>query len=196
MTRKPSPRRTPADIRRLAQFRYQLRQFLRFSETAARRAGLTPQQHQLLLGVAGHTGRGWASVSELAEFLQERHNAVVGLVERARRAGLVRKGLDTGDRRRVQVQLTARGRKLLHRLSALHRRELDRFQARTGLVVFASIAPDTRAVPGRSLDNPAPSGVGASDPTSASKTEGALAPEAGPAQLLRRLAGESRSGPR
>src|SRR5579884_1043720 len=39
--------------------------------------GLTPQQHQLLLGVAGFTGRGWATITELAEFLQERHNAVV-----------------------------------------------------------------------------------------------------------------------
>ena len=68
-------------IRHLARFRYELRKFLRFSEQAARNAGLTPQQHQLLLGVAGFTGRGWATISELAEFLQERHNAVVGLVD-------------------------------------------------------------------------------------------------------------------
>jgi hypothetical protein len=46
----------------------------------------TPQQHQLLLGVAGYTGRAWATITELAEFLQERHNAVVGLVQRARPA--------------------------------------------------------------------------------------------------------------
>ncbi len=130
-----SSRRASETIRLLARFRYQLRQFLRFSETAARRAGLTPQQHQLLLGVAGHTGRGWASVSELAEFLQERHNAVVGLVERARRAGLVRKGLDAGDRRMVRVQLTAKGRNVLHRLSAQHRQELERFQVLAGFAL-------------------------------------------------------------
>ena len=114
-------------IRKLARFRYELRRFLRFSEKAARQAGLTPQQHQLLLGVAGHTGRGWATISELSEFLQERHNAVVGLVDRADRGGLVSKKAVARDRRLVRVQLTPRGRKTLYRLSALHRRELSGF---------------------------------------------------------------------
>lgn len=113
-------------IRRLAQFRYALRRFLRFSEQAARAAGVTPLQHQLLLGVAGFTGRGWATVSELAEFLQMRHNAVVGLVDRAGRAGLVRKGRDRNDRRVVRVGLTPRGRHLLVALSRLHEQELRR----------------------------------------------------------------------
>jgi DNA-binding MarR family transcriptional regulator len=117
-----------AKIRELARFRYELRRFLRFSERAAREAGLTPQQHQLLLGVAGYTGRGWATVSELAEFLQERHNAVVGLVDRAHRAGLVSKKTVARDRRLVRVQMTPRGRRILDRLSALHRQELGRFQ--------------------------------------------------------------------
>ena len=120
-------------IGQLARFRYELRKFLRFSEQAARNAGLTPQQHQLLLGVAGFTGRGWATISELAEFLQERHNAVVGLADRARRRGLVTKELDARDRRLVRVALTPEGRKLLHQLSALHRLELSRLQARAGL---------------------------------------------------------------
>ncbi|HVB34190.1 MAG TPA: MarR family transcriptional regulator [Patescibacteria group bacterium] len=123
----------PAAIRELARFRYELRRFLRFSEKAARKAGLTPQQHQLLLGVAGHTGRGWATVSELAEFLQERHNAVVGLVDRALRAGLVSKEPVSRDHRLVRVQLTARGRRMLDTLSALHRRELRRFQVLSDL---------------------------------------------------------------
>ena len=121
----PPTRPTPA-VTRLAEFRYRLRQFLRFSERAARAAGLTPLQHQLLLGVAGFTGRGWATVSELAEFLQMRHNAVVGLVDRAGRAGLVRKGRDRNDRRVVRVGLTPRGRRLLVALSRLHEQELQR----------------------------------------------------------------------
>ncbi len=116
-------------VERLARFRYQLRQFLRFSEKAARSAGLTPQQHQLLLGVAGHTGRGWATISELAEFLQERHNAVVGLVDRACRRQLVKKEPVVHDHRLVCVSLTPKGKRILNRLSALHRRELHRFQA-------------------------------------------------------------------
>src|SRR5271157_5915358 len=97
----PSRSTPPATIARLAAFRYQLRRFLRFSEKAARACGLTPQQHQLLLGVAGYTGRGWATVSELAEFLQARHNAVVGLVERSAGRGLLRKEPGAGDRRFV-----------------------------------------------------------------------------------------------
>src|SRR6185437_6517592 len=98
---------TQADdaIRNLAWFRYNLRKFLRFSEKAARQCGVTPQQHQLMLGVAGYTGRATATVSELAEFLQERHNSVVGLVERAVQRGLVRKQHDLHDRRFVLVSL-------------------------------------------------------------------------------------------
>ena len=112
----------------LAQFRYRLRLFLRFSEHAARAGGVTPQQHQLLLGVAGYTGKGWATISDLAEFLQERHNAVVGLVERAVRRGLVTKKAIARDHRFVHVALTPQGRKILGKLAKLHRRELTRFQ--------------------------------------------------------------------
>ncbi|MGH9691448.1 MAG: MarR family winged helix-turn-helix transcriptional regulator [Candidatus Acidiferrales bacterium] len=120
--------------RELAHFRYQLRRFLRFSENAARASGVTPQQHQLMLGVAGFTGRGWATISELADFLQERHNAVVGLVNRASQRNLVRKEIVASDRRFVRVELAPRGRKILRDLVALHRSELGRFHGGTGLL--------------------------------------------------------------
>jgi DNA-binding MarR family transcriptional regulator len=120
-------------VKQLARFRYELRRFLRFSEQAARAAGITPQQHQLMLGVAGYTGQRWATISELAEFLQERHNAVVGLVERASRRGLVQKASVARDHRFVRVELTPRGDRILAQLAQLHRRELARFQARTAL---------------------------------------------------------------
>jgi DNA-binding MarR family transcriptional regulator len=118
----------PARLRRLAAFRYQIRRFLRFSEKAARASGLTPQQHQLLLGVGGFTGRGWATISELAEFLQERHNAVVGLVQRAERRGLVRKSRGERDHRFIRVALLPEGEEVLRKLSRLHQREVGRFQ--------------------------------------------------------------------
>ena len=127
MTDTPAAAATSA-ARELAQFRYRLRCFLRFSEQAARAAGVTPQQHQLLLGVAGFTGRGWATISELAECLQERHNAVVALVNRAVQAGLVRKRRHGDDRRVVRVELTARGLGILRGLTRLHQRELARFR--------------------------------------------------------------------
>lgn len=110
----------------LAQFRYALRKFLRFSEDAARDCGVTPQQHQLLLGVAGYTGRSSATISELAEFLQEKNHSVVGLVERAVQSGLVHREQDVNDRRVVVVSLTRHGEVILSRLSALHRDEIDR----------------------------------------------------------------------
>ena len=128
-------------IRRQAWFRYQLRRFLRFSEQAARASGLTPQQHQLLLGVAGYTGRGWATISELSEFLQERHNAVAGLVERTARRGLVRKEPGAGDRRFVRVFPTGKGLAILEKLAGLHREELARVQAR--LLTVAKAQPKT-----------------------------------------------------
>lgn len=110
-------------VRELAQFRYGLRKFLRFSELAARDYGITPQQHQLILGVQGFTGRGSATISELAEFLQERHHSVVGLVERAVHSGLVIRTQDAADRRVVNVSLTPAGEKILAGLNRLHYEE-------------------------------------------------------------------------
>lgn len=115
-------------VRRLAWFRYRIRCFLRFSERVSRTYGITPQQHQLLLGVAGYTGRGWATISELAEFLQGRHNAVVGLVQRAVERGLVRKAQGEKDRRFVKVHLTHRGFTILDRISRKNIAELRELQ--------------------------------------------------------------------
>jgi DNA-binding MarR family transcriptional regulator len=115
-------------LRRLAWFRYNLRRFLRFSEKATRAQGLTPQHYLLLLGIAGYTGRSWATVGELAEFLQARHNAVVGLVQRAMAKGLVRKQPGEHDRRFVRVLLTTEGTRTLNKLAKLHLEELKRIR--------------------------------------------------------------------
>ena len=109
---------------------------MRFSESAAREAGVTPQQHQLMLGIAGFTGSGRATVSELAEFLQERHHSVVGLISRAVSSGLVRRESDPSDARVVVVSLTPRGRSILKKLSLQHRDEVD--QLREELLRFAA----------------------------------------------------------
>jgi DNA-binding MarR family transcriptional regulator len=115
-------------LAQLAQFRYRIRCFLRFSERVARSNGVTPQQHQLMLGVAGYTGRGSATVSELAEFLQGRHNAVVGLVQRAEQRGLVRKVQSEQDRRYVKVHLTRKGYVILDKISRQNMAELRELQ--------------------------------------------------------------------
>ena len=147
----PSPGQRSANalvVRRLAWFRYNLRRFLRFSERATRGHGLTPQQYVLLLGISGYTGRGWATISELAEFLQERHNAVVGLVQRACRKGLVRKDQRGRDRRFVRVRLTRQGTTALNSLASLHLEELQRIQLDLGKALKAKpqfIKPDKGA---------------------------------------------------
>lgn len=116
-------------LRRIAWFRYELRRFVRFSEHTSRACGVTPQQHQLLLGVAGFTQVGSANISELAEFLQERHNAVGGLVKRAVKRGLVRKERSSKDQRIVRVSLTRPGAKLLLKIARQNLEELARVKA-------------------------------------------------------------------
>ncbi len=132
----------PSTLRRLAWFRYGIRRLLRFSERAARSSGLTPGQHQLLLGVAGFTGRGWATVSEMAEFLQVRHNAAVALIQRAETRGWIRKEAGAeGDRRFVRLRLTAKGDAILRTLARLHLDEIRRI--RTDLRALPGVRPRT-----------------------------------------------------
>lgn len=108
----------------LAAWRHALRQFLHFSHEAARAAGIPPQQHQALLAIKGMAGRDYATVGELAERLQLKHHSAVGLVDRLVKRQLVRRRTSTEDRRRIEVQLTARGEALIERLSTVHLREL------------------------------------------------------------------------
>lgn len=108
----------------LAEFRYQIRRFLNFSERAARAAGLEPQQHQALLAVKGMPQGEKATIGFVAERLQIRHHSAVELVNRLEKRGLFRRIRSRIDRREVQVQLTSRGEKLLHRLSATNQSEL------------------------------------------------------------------------
>jgi DNA-binding MarR family transcriptional regulator len=110
----------------LAEFRYALRKFLRFSENAAHAAGLTPQQHQAMLAIKGFPGRGRVSVGELAERLQILHHSAVGLANRLVARKYLRRVHDKGDRRRVNLALTSRGETVLEKLSAMHREQLRR----------------------------------------------------------------------
>lgn len=119
---------TTRDYRTLATFRRALRVFLRFSEEAARGAGLTPAQHQLLLAIRGHDGDRPPSIGELADALQQRHHSTVELADRAEAAGLVRRQVDPTDARRQLIELTDRGEDMLASLSVLHRDELRRFR--------------------------------------------------------------------
>jgi DNA-binding MarR family transcriptional regulator len=115
---------TKAEFEALAAFRHAIRRFLRFSEQEARKAGITPQQHQLLLAIKGYPNRESATVSELAERLQMRQHSMVGLIDRTEAQGLVRRESGVVDRRQVYIFLTPLGEELLCKLAIIHRREL------------------------------------------------------------------------
>jgi DNA-binding MarR family transcriptional regulator len=112
------------DYRALAEFRYQIRCFLRFSEQAAREAGLEPQQHQLLLTIKGLPEDTRATIGEVAERLQVQHHSTVELVDRMVKRGYVQRKRSPEDRREVLLQLTAKGERTLRELSIHHQEEL------------------------------------------------------------------------
>ena len=114
------------DYAQLATFRHALRRFLRFSELAAARAGLTGQHYQAMLVVRACPDESRVSISDLAEQLLIKHNSAVGLVDRLVEEGLIARETSTSDRRKVELRLTPRGRKVLARLAAMHRGELQR----------------------------------------------------------------------
>lgn len=113
-----------ADFEALAAFRYGLRRFLRFSESAARAEGLTPQQHELLLAIKGYPSDNAPTVTDLAQRLQLCTQSIVGLIDRVESLGLLRRIPDDADHRRVFVSLTEEGDAKLRRLAVQHREEL------------------------------------------------------------------------
>jgi DNA-binding MarR family transcriptional regulator len=113
-----------SDYQALAEFRYRIRCFLRFSEQAARAAGLEPQQHQLLLSIKGLPSSKKATVGVLAERMQLAHHSTVELLDRLEERGLVERRRDESDRRQVLVQVTPAGEEILAELSLHHLDEL------------------------------------------------------------------------
>ncbi len=117
-------------VRTLADFRYELRCFLQFSERAALEAGLQPKQHQLLLQVAGAPDPMAVTIAYAAERLGLKHNSTVELVDRSEREGLLARTPDPHDGRRAILQVTRKGTKLLGKLAGDHARELNELAPR------------------------------------------------------------------
>jgi DNA-binding MarR family transcriptional regulator len=131
----PTPRLSKAQYELLAAFRYQLRQFLHFSELAAQNAGLTPRQHQALLAIRGFPKRESVTIGELAEQLHIAHHSAVGLVDRSVKQNLVVRQPGTEDRRQVYIKLTNHGLKVLELLAGAHRDEIRRLGPRLKLLL-------------------------------------------------------------
>jgi DNA-binding MarR family transcriptional regulator len=117
-------------VRTLAEFRYELRRFLQFSESAAHNARLHPQQHQLLLQIAGAPEGTAVTIAYAAERLGLRHNSTVELVDRSVREGLLTRRTDPDDKRRAILHITHKGKQVLDCLSDEHARELNELAPR------------------------------------------------------------------
>ena len=125
MPRPEVPGKEPslAEYRALAELRYQIRCFLRFSEDAAREATLEPQQHQLLLAIKVLPAKRKPTIKVLAERLCVKHHTTVALVDHLEARGFVRRERSQSDRREMLLRLTPAGERVLRRLSVLHREQ-------------------------------------------------------------------------
>jgi len=121
MTAKPAV----PNFKAMAELRYQIRRFLRFSESAARQAGIEPQQHQLLLAVRGLPDGLKPTVGALAERMQLQHHSTVELIDRLVDRGFLCRLRATDDRRKVLIKLTHDGEAFLKTLSLHHLQELQ-----------------------------------------------------------------------
>ena len=113
------------NFKAMAELRYQIRRFLRFSETAAREAGIEPQQHQLLLAIRGLPDHLKPTIGVLAERMQLQHHSTVELTDRLVDRGFLCRLRGTDDRRQVLVKLTHDGEEFLKKLALHHLQELQ-----------------------------------------------------------------------
>jgi len=115
---------TEVEYLALAEFRYQLRRFLRHMEEQVRDLGVNPQQYQVVLAIKGLPRNQMPTISCLAERMQLNHNSMVELVDRCEENGLLRRVRLGSDRRQVTLALTPDGEALLKRLGSAARNEL------------------------------------------------------------------------
>ena len=135
---------TLSDYQALAEFRYQIRKFLRFSEQAVRAAGLEPGQYQLLLAIKGIPEEVRPRIRELADRLQIQHHSAVELVNRLEAGGYIRRERAADDRREVLLGLTPKGERVLAEL-ALHHHEELRSAAPSLVAALRRLTPEKAA---------------------------------------------------
>ena len=113
------------DYEALAEFRFQLRRFLSFSEANARKNGLTSQQYQALLTIKGMSlPHHRMSVGELADLLLVKPHTALGLIDRMTKIGLLKRFRDSEDARRMLVTLTRKGEQRLSNVAKVNWSEL------------------------------------------------------------------------
>ncbi|HEY6366268.1 MAG TPA: MarR family transcriptional regulator [Candidatus Binatia bacterium] len=140
------------NFKSMAELRYQIRRFLRFSENAARQAGIEPQQHQLLLAVRGLPEGIRPTVGVLAERMQLQHHSTVELIDRLVDRGFLCRLRATDDRRQVLVKLTHDGEEFLEKLSLHHLQELQSVGP-TFVKVLQSLIESSRSSDPKGMDS-------------------------------------------
>jgi DNA-binding MarR family transcriptional regulator len=113
-----------SDYQALAEFRYQIRRFLHFSEQAVQRSGLERGQYQLMLAIKGMPEGVRPRIRELADRMQIQHHSAVELINRLEAGGYVRRERAEEDRREVLLALTPKGERVLGELALHHHEEL------------------------------------------------------------------------
>jgi DNA-binding MarR family transcriptional regulator len=104
----------------LAEFRYNMRRFLHFSETVAELSGLHAQQYQLMQVAASQVDGVPPTIAYIAFRMMLRHNSAVGLIDRTEKQGLLRRVPDENDHRCTRVRLTPKGERVLNKLVDAH----------------------------------------------------------------------------
>jgi DNA-binding MarR family transcriptional regulator len=115
---------TLSDYQALAEFRYQIRKFLHFSEQAVRAAGMEVGQYQLMLAIKGMPDGVRPRIRELANRMHIQHHSAVELINRLESGGYVRRERARDDRREVLLALTPKGKRVLGELALHHHEEL------------------------------------------------------------------------
>jgi DNA-binding MarR family transcriptional regulator len=115
---------TLSDYQALAEFRYQIRRFLHFSEQAVKKAGIERGQYQLMLAIKGIPAGVRPRIRDLADRMEIRHHSAVELVNRLEAGGFVHRARAQEDRREVLLALTPKGEKVLAELALHHHEEL------------------------------------------------------------------------
>lgn len=121
-----SPTQTAPDYATLAQFRYVLRKFLRFSDDEIASRGITAQKYQALLFIKSRENETAASVGQLAEWLHVKSHSAAELASRMVAMGLIDRAPDPGDGRRTLLTLSEKGESLILELASAHQNELQR----------------------------------------------------------------------
>jgi DNA-binding MarR family transcriptional regulator len=114
-----------AHLRKLAEFRYQVRRFLHISHVAAEEAGMRFQQYQMLQCVCGMPDGVEPTIAHVAARMFLKHNSTVELVDRTIAQGLLRRTGDPHDHRRILLRVTPEGERILASLGEFHTGQLE-----------------------------------------------------------------------